>query len=89
MPVTQTFAGAVAGPKGTLAGTVESGAIKVRRIQSNGTLGPVATIAKTDIARSSGFPRMARQQNEVVFAWTEFGKPSNVRIATADIRDYK
>ena len=72
-----------------LAGTVESGAIKVRRIEPNGAIGPVATIAKTDISRSSGFPRMARLQNEVFFAWTEFGKPSNVRIATADISRYK
>ena len=59
-----------------LAGTVESGEIKVRRIQPNGTVGPVAAISKTDISRSSGFPRMARLQDEVVFAWTEFGKPS-------------
>lgn len=72
-----------------LAGTVESGEIKVRRIEPNGNIGPVATIAKTSISRSSGFPRMARLQDEVVFAWTEFGKPSNVRVATADVRDYK
>lgn len=72
-----------------LAGTVESGEIKVRRIQSNGAPGPVATIAKTGISRSSGFPRMARLRDEVVFAWTEFGKPSNVRIATAEVSAYK
>ncbi|MGZ5435437.1 MAG: sialidase family protein [Pyrinomonadaceae bacterium] len=72
-----------------LAGTVESGAIKVRRIQSNGAMGTVATIAKTDIARSSGFPRMARLQDEVFFAWTEFGKPSHVRVASAKVSGYK
>jgi hypothetical protein len=72
-----------------LAGTVESGEIKVRRIQPNGTIGPVATISKTDISRSSGFPRMARLQDEVVFAWTEFGKPSHVRVATASVSAYK
>lgn len=72
-----------------LAGTVEEGAIKVRRVQSDGTTGPVATIAKTDISRSSGFPRMARLQDEVFFAWTEFGKPSHVRVASANVSAYK
>lgn len=72
-----------------LAGTVEEGAIKVRRVQSDGTVGPVAMIAKTDISRSSGFPRMARLQDEVFFAWTEFGKPSQVRVASTDVSAYK
>ena len=72
-----------------LSGNVEGGAIKVRRVQSNGTVGPPAVIAKTDISRSSGFPRMALFGNEVHFAWTEFGKPSRVRTATADVSGYK
>jgi hypothetical protein len=72
-----------------LAGTAESGAIKVRRIQANGTAGSVALIAKTDISRSSGFPRMARLNDEVFFAWTEFGKPSHVRMASANVSAYK
>ena len=72
-----------------LAGTVESGEIRVRRVQSNGAVGPVAAIAKTSISRSSGFPRMARLQNEVFFAWTEFGKPSQVRVASANTSAYK
>ena len=69
-----------------LSGTADGGAIKVRRVRSDGTLGPPAVIAKTDISRSSGFPRMALLGNEVHFAWTEFGKPSRVRMAVADIR---
>jgi len=72
-----------------LAGNAEGGAIKVRRIQPDGSLGPPAVIAKTDISRSSGFPRMARLGDEVHFAWTEFGKPSYVRTATASISAYK
>lgn len=72
-----------------LAGNAEGGAIKVRRVRADGTLGPAADIAKTDISRSSGFPRMARLGNEVYFAWTEFGKPSRVRTATADVSAYK
>lgn len=72
-----------------MSGTVESGAIKVRRIRQDGTLGPASVIAKTDISRSSGFPRMARLNDEVHFAWTEFGKPAKVRTAVTDVSAYK
>lgn len=72
-----------------LSGNVEGGAIKVRRVQPEGQVGPPSIIAKTDISRSSGFPRMARFGSEVHFAWTEFGKPSHVRTATADVSSYK
>jgi len=61
----------------------------VRRVQPDGTVGPSSVITKTNISRSSGFPRMARFGNEVQFAWTEFGKPSRVRTATADRSPYK
>lgn len=72
-----------------LSGNAEGGAIKVRRVRPDGALGPAAVIAKTDISGSSGFPRMARLGDEVHFAWTEFGKPSYVRTATAKIIAYK
>lgn len=72
-----------------LSGTVEAGAIKVRRVGTDGVLGPVSVIAETDISRSSGFPRMARMGNEVHFAWTEFGRPSYVRTASADLSAFK
>lgn len=71
-----------------LSGNADGGAINVRRVQANGTLGPPTAIAKTDISRSSGFPRMALLGNEVHFAWTEFGTPSRVRTAVADISQY-
>ena len=72
-----------------LSGNVEGGAIKVRRIQPDGNVGPASIIANTDISRSSGFPRMARFGSQVQFAWTEFGKPSHLRMATADVSPYK
>jgi BNR repeat protein len=72
-----------------LSGNAESGAIKVRHVRSDGVLGPPAVVAETDISRSSGFPRMARLGDEVHFAWTEFGKPSKIRMATANISAYK
>ncbi len=72
-----------------MSGTADGGAIKVRRIRTDGALDQVALIAKTNISRSSGFPRMERLGDEVHFAWTEFGKPSYVRTATADVSAYK
>ena len=72
-----------------LSGNVDGGAIKVRRVRADGSLGPPAVIARTDISRSSGFPRMARLGDEVHFAWTEFGKPSRVRMAVTDVAAYK
>lgn len=51
-----------------LSGNIEGGEIKVRRVQANGTVGPPSVVAKTDISRSTGFPRMARLGNEVHFA---------------------
>ena len=68
-----------------LAGDVQGGEIKVRRVRADGSVGPASVIARTDISRSSGFPRMARRGDEVHFAWTEFGKPSRVRTAVTKI----
>ena len=70
-----------------LSGNTDGGAIKVRRVRADGSVGPPAVIAQTDISRSSGFPRMARLGDEVHFAWTEFGKPSRVRTAVANVSD--
>jgi hypothetical protein len=70
-----------------MSGTAEKGATKVRRVRSDGTLDAISTVAETDIARSSGFPRLARLGGEVFFAWTEFGKPSRVRVANANLEN--
>ncbi len=69
-----------------LAGTPEGGEIKVRRVLADRSMSPPSVIAKTDISRSSGFPKMALLGSEVHFAWTEFGKPSRVRMAVADVK---
>lgn len=66
-----------------LSGSPEKGEIKTRRIFPDGALGSTVFVAESDIARSSGFPRLARLGNEVLFAWTEFGNPSRVRTARA------
>ena len=68
-----------------LSGNAEGGAIKVRHIQADGSVGAPSVIAKTDISRSSGFPRLARLGNQVYVAWTEFGNPSKIRMAVVEI----
>ena len=68
-----------------LSGNAEGGAIKVRRVKVDGSVGPPAVIATTDISRSSGFPRMAQVGDKVYVAWTEFGQPSKVRMAVVDV----
>ncbi|HEV2761640.1 MAG TPA: sialidase family protein [Pyrinomonadaceae bacterium] len=72
-----------------LAGTPEKGAVKVRRVARDGTLDPASVVAESDIARSSGFPRMARHGSEVHFAWTRFGKPPRAHTASADVSAFR
>lgn len=72
-----------------MSGTEERGANKVRRVATDGSLGPVAVISESDISRASGFPRMARLGDTVCFAWTQFGKPSRVRTATVDVSAFR
>jgi hypothetical protein len=61
----------------------EDSAIKIRRVQKNGTTGNSQTIALSGASRASGFPRMVRNENEIVFAWTKTGAPSQVLTAVA------
>jgi len=52
-------------------GKAGHGNIVVRTVAADGELGSTHTIATTGAARSSGFPQMMRQGNELVFAWTD------------------
>ena len=72
-----------------LSGTAEKGAVKARRVRADGAVDAVAVVAESDISRSSGFPQLARVGDELHFAWTEFGKPSRVRAATANVAAFK
>lgn len=46
---------------------------RVRRIQPNGSRGEAVKIADMVNSRTSGYPRVARAGNELIFAWTEVG----------------
>jgi hypothetical protein len=60
--------------------------VQVRRVDSRGgALSEPFTVARTSAARGSGFPRMVRSGRQVLFAWTQPGDPSRVRVALGRI----
>ena len=64
----------------------DSGRVMARRVESGGKPGPPMTVAESSVARSSGFPRMARVGDEVFFSWTESGKPGRIRLSRLSLR---
>lgn len=60
----------------------EQAEIRARQVERGGRVGKSRLVARTDAARASGFPRMARAGDEVVFAWTETGEAGGVRVAS-------
>jgi hypothetical protein len=54
---------------------------RMRRVTASGERGPAITVTGLTANRASGYPRMARFGDELVFAWTESGTPSSVKTA--------
>lgn len=52
--------------------------VRARRVRADGRRDPSFTVAATGEARTSGFPRMARSGQRLVFSWTS---PTGVRTA--------
>lgn len=70
-----------------LESTDQGGAdVRLREVGSGGDAGESVVLGATSGARASGFPRMARQGDRLVFAWTVPGEPSEVRVAAAALR---
>jgi hypothetical protein len=63
--------------------------VRIRRVQANGRMGEPRTVASSQSARSTGFPRMVRAGDHVVFAWTGAGKPSVVHAARMPLSDLR
>lgn len=56
--------------------------ILAQRVQPDGTMDRPMTISPTSAGRDSGFPRMLQDaQGRILFAWTESGDPTRVRVA--------
>ena len=60
--------------------------LRARRIEPNGTRSAPVTIAGIAGSRSSGYPRAAIANGEVVFAWTESGSGGALQVRTAAAR---
>ena len=56
--------------------------VRARRVMSSGR-GPSVVVTTTASARASGFPRMARAGDQLVFAWTAAGAQSGGTASTA------
>jgi len=63
--------------------TDQKAQFRARRIERNGTRSAPITIAGIAGSRSSGYPRAAVANGEVVFAWTESAEGSSLRVRTA------
>jgi hypothetical protein len=57
--------------------------LRARRIDASGTKSAPVTIAGIAGSRSSGYPRAAVANGEVVFAWTESGAAGALQVRTA------
>jgi hypothetical protein len=61
----------------------ETADIRARRVTREGTVDRPWTMASTHSSRGSGFPRMMRVRDELIFAWTRLGDDGGVRVASA------
>ena len=61
----------------------QSTAFKVRRIEPNGQRSVAVTVTDLGERRNSGYPRLARRGQELVFAWTGSGERLRVETAIA------
>lgn len=61
------------------------GELRGRRVAPSGQKDPAFTVSGMAAGRASGYPRLARSGDELVFAWTETGDVPGVRTAIARI----
>lgn len=66
--------------------TAKGGEIKVRRVRPDGSRDQALGVAMAGVARATGFPRMTRAGEEIIFAWTDASSPSRVRLASVSLR---
>ena len=68
------------------AGSRQGAAIMSRRVTADGAMSHPVTMADTDAARASGFPRIARLGDDrLILAWTDPHGEGRVRTATFDL----
>ena len=60
----------------------EGAEVRLRAIAPDGVRGDAMVVANSAAARSSGFPRVVRSGDELIFAWTQPGDTARVRMAS-------
>ena len=60
--------------------------VRLRTVARNGATGAPVVIGESADGRAAGFPRMTRQGDRLVFAWTVAGRPTSVVVTSAPIR---
>lgn len=55
--------------------------LRYRRVLDDGSPKPSRTLVRSATGRTMGFPRLLRQGDSVLIAWTESGPPTRVRTA--------
>lgn len=63
----------------------ELGYVMMREVMPDGSLSDPQTVGMTDASRSSGFPRIAKVEDSLVFAWTQTEPILRVRTAKVDL----
>jgi hypothetical protein len=56
---------------------------RIRRVEKSGSRTASLAVSAIASGRSSGYPRLARRGNELIFAWTDASDPPRVRTAVA------
>lgn len=65
--------------------SADSSEVRVRRVGADGALSPAVSVTQVAASRRSGFPRMVRTGNQLLFAWTVPGETMQVRVANAPL----
>jgi hypothetical protein len=69
-----------------LAETADGAEIRAQLWTPTGAVGSPLVVGRSSVDRASGFPRMARAGNALLFAWTETGATPAVRAAMLRLR---
>jgi len=60
--------------------------VRVRRVSAQGVRGDAMAVTRTSAQRPSGFPRMVRSGDRVVFAWRDPEQSGGARVRTSMAR---
>lgn len=60
-------------------------AFRIRRVTPRGQRSASQTVSALESGRATGYPRLVRRGNELLFAWTETGEQPRVRTASARV----